>query len=128
MHPQFTEPVDDSKEIGRISGKLPAGFDIQEGGEDTDGPHIEKDQESITFGEFILDSLVAAKRRCSTFKCTKKWSKEEDLNLMHAVKICKHNWQQIATKLEAQKGKNDSLKTPEDCKRRWMVLSKGMEY
>lgn len=47
---------------------------------------------------------------------------------MKAVKICKHNWQQIANKLEAQKGKNDSLKTPEDCKRRWMALSKGMEY
>lgn len=63
MQPQFTEPIEESKETGRISDKLPAGFGIQEGGEDTDGPHIEKDQESITFGEFILDSLVAAKRR-----------------------------------------------------------------
>jgi len=57
-----------------------------------------------------------------------KWSKEEDENLRNAMRICQNNWKLIANKLEVKSGKNDSQKTPDDCKRRWVTISKGLEF
>lgn len=97
------------------------------GGEDHGSPCISHEICDYYYNELILDTLVAEKRRISTIKIV-KWSKEEDMRLMQAVKVCQHNWQQIAGKLDRAKGKNDSVKTPEECKRRWMALTKGTEY
>lgn len=50
------------------------------------------------------------------------------MRLMQAVKVCQHNWAKVAAKLEKSKGKNDSFKSAEECKRRWLSLTKGNEY
>jgi hypothetical protein len=42
--------------------------------------------------------------------------------------VSNNNWKKIEAKMDASRGKNDSYKTAEDCKRRWMTLTKGMEY
>lgn len=116
------------EEIGNEEGELLAGEGMTKGKSEKGEAFIFRDFENLIFTEFELDALVAAKRRISTFKRTKKWSKEEDENLRNALKICKNNWKLVAQKLEAKRCKNDSLKTSEDCKRRWIALSKGFKY
>lgn len=119
---------DSDEEIGYEAGDLPPGKKLIKGKSDKDEAFIFRDWENVIFTEFELDGLVASKRRISTFVLTKKWSKEEDNHLRYAVKIHSNNWQAVAKKMESKKGKNDSLKTADDCKRRWITLSKIVDF
>jgi hypothetical protein len=87
--PSFPELPGEECERLLISGYLPPqsssetkksvfGFNVQWEG-DSDGAYIFRDFDNITFGTFLLDSMVWARKRLSTYKWTKKWSKEEDI-------------------------------------------------
>ena len=110
-----------------ICGFLPAECDLIQGEEEHGSADVSREIWDFYYDELIQDTLVKEKRRISTIKIL-KWSKEEDMRLMQAVKVWQHNWAQIALKLENSKGKNDSSKSPEEWKRRWISLTKGTEY
>lgn len=126
-YPEISK-VDSDEEIGYEAGSLKPSEGVVNGNSARDDPFIFRDFENLIFTEFELDALVAAKRRISTFVVTKKWSKEEDENLKYAVKVCKNNWKAVEKKMAAKKGKNDSVKTADDCKRRWISLSKAVTF
>jgi hypothetical protein len=125
-YPSLTDDSDEDAEFDRISGFLPAGYDLQHGEGESSEAEIFRDFESIAFGEFLVDSLVDSKRRCSTIRFTTKWSKEEDTKLMKYAKRFAHNWQQISKKLGSEKQIGN--KTADECRKRWMALSKGHDY
>ena len=58
-------------EIGHESGRLLAGKNLTKGQPGKDKALIFRDFENVFNTEFELDTLVAAKRRLSTFKCSK---------------------------------------------------------
>lgn len=125
-YPKYFEFSDKSAERGRTSGELKAGEGLLQGESDFSEAEIFRDFESIAFGEFLVDSLVDSKRRCSTIRFTTKWSKEDDTKLLKFSKMFANNWQQISKKLGDEKKIGN--KTPDECRKRWMALSKGLEY
>ena len=72
--PSFPELPGEECERLLISGSLPPQQNVQGEG-DSGEAIIFRDFDKITFGEFLLDSMVCAKRRLSTYKCTKKMDK-----------------------------------------------------
>jgi hypothetical protein len=76
--------------VGQESGVEPPSVRVVEGSPDRTPPNISQDFENFVFGEFLLDSLVANKRRLSTYHGVKRWTKEEDEALVYAVKVRKY--------------------------------------
>lgn len=94
------------------------------GGQDYDGPLVERERVSYDKFEFLYDSEVGTKFRGTTYYISKLWTKEEDLLLISLQSKYKNNWKKVAEKLADKNSRKNVPKSDTDCAKRFHMITK----